>query len=146
MRRTLATATRPFRFPDPPHVGRAAGACRGLRAPARPLGRSTRGVARPRRNRGRDRAWRAAQGRALTRISVGIVCRNEARKLRECLESVTWADEVIVMDLESSDGSAELAEQHGAQVLRRQPVPIVELVRNEVGDAASGEWMLVLDP
>jgi glycosyltransferase involved in cell wall biosynthesis len=82
----------------------------------------------------------------VTEISVGIVCRNEARKLGECLASVAWADEVIVMDLESTDESARVAEQRGARVLRHEPVPIVELVRNEVADAARGAWMLVLDP
>ena len=61
-----------------------------------------------------------------SRISVCIVCRNEADKLGPCLESVAWADEVIVMDLESSDASAETAETHGARVVRRAPLPIVE--------------------
>ena len=31
-------------------------------------------------------------------------------------------------------------------MITRPPVPIVELVRNEVASAASGEWILVLDP
>ena len=39
-------------------------------------------------------------------ISVCIVCRNEADKLGPCLESVRWADEVVLLDLESEDGSA----------------------------------------
>jgi hypothetical protein len=79
-------------------------------------------------------------------ISVCIVCRNEAAKLAGCLESVAWADEVVVMDLGSSDGSAELARARGARVLEHEPVPIVELVRNEVADAATGMWILALDP
>jgi glycosyltransferase involved in cell wall biosynthesis len=80
------------------------------------------------------------------RISVCIVCRNEADRLAPCLESVGWADEVIVMDLASTDGSAELAESLGARVVRRQPVPIVEWVRNELAEQAAGEWILALDP
>ena len=79
-------------------------------------------------------------------ISVCIVCRNEADKLAGCLDSVTWADEVVVMDLSSTDGSAELARERGARVLEHEPVPIVELVRNEVGAAATGDWILALDP
>ena len=50
------------------------------------------------------------------------------------------------MDLASSDGSAEVAREHGARVLDHEPVPIVELVRNEVASAASGDWILALDP
>jgi glycosyltransferase involved in cell wall biosynthesis len=80
------------------------------------------------------------------RISVCIVCRNEADKLRDCLASVRWADEVLVMDLSSDDDSAEVAARSGARVLSRAPVPIVELVRNEIADEATGEWILALDP
>lgn len=79
-------------------------------------------------------------------ISVCIVCRNEADKLQPCLESVAWADEVLVMDLESSDGSAELAARHGARVVHREPFPIVEPLRNELAALAEGEWILALDP
>jgi (heptosyl)LPS beta-1,4-glucosyltransferase len=79
-------------------------------------------------------------------IAVCIVCRNEADKLRPCLESVQWADEVVVMDLASSDASAELARSFGARVVEREPVPIVELVRNEVASSALSDWILVLDP
>jgi (heptosyl)LPS beta-1,4-glucosyltransferase len=79
-------------------------------------------------------------------ISVCIVCRNEADRLGPCLKSASWADEIIVMDLSSSDNSAALAQAHGARVITRAPVPVVELVRNEVAAAAQGEWILVLDP
>jgi glycosyltransferase involved in cell wall biosynthesis len=79
-------------------------------------------------------------------ISVCVVCRNEADKLGGCLDSADWADEVVVMDLSSSDGSAEVAREHGARVLEHEPVPIVELVRNEIAAAATGEWILALDP
>lgn len=80
------------------------------------------------------------------KISVCIVCRNEARKLASCLPTVAWADEVIVMDLASEDDSVEIARTHGAAVIEHEPVPIVELVRNEIADAARGDWILALDP
>lgn len=79
-------------------------------------------------------------------ISVCIVCRNEADKLGPCLTSVAWADEIVVMDLESTDGSVDLARAAGARVVTREPVPIVELVRNEVAGHAAHDWVLVLDP
>jgi len=84
--------------------------------------------------------------RAAPTISVCIVCRNEVEKLADCLDSVAWADEIVVMDLGSSDGSAELAGSRGAHVVEHEPVPIVELVRNDVADAATGTWILALDP
>jgi glycosyltransferase involved in cell wall biosynthesis len=80
------------------------------------------------------------------RISVCIACRNEADRLGSCLESVAWSDDVIVMDLESSDGSAGLAVRHRTRVVRRTAVPIVEMVRNEIAAHARHDWILVLDP
>jgi hypothetical protein len=79
-------------------------------------------------------------------VSVCIVCRNEADKLGPCLESVQWANEVLVLDLSSSDGSADLARRYGARVVVREPVPIVEWVRNEIAAEASHDWILALDP
>ncbi len=79
-------------------------------------------------------------------VSACIVCRNEADKLGPCLESAAWADEIVVLDLESTDGSGELARRHGARVIDHPPVPVVEAVRNVVADAASGDWILALDP
>jgi glycosyltransferase involved in cell wall biosynthesis len=79
-------------------------------------------------------------------ITVCIVCRDEADKLVPCLESVRWADEVLVMDLSSEDDSAIVAQKHGARVLRRDPFPIVEPLRNEIAAAAAHDWILALDP
>lgn len=79
-------------------------------------------------------------------ITVCIVCRNEADKLKACLESVKWSDEILVMDLSSEDESAAVAQLYHAQVLRRDPFPIVEPLRNEIASAASNDWILALDP
>jgi glycosyltransferase involved in cell wall biosynthesis len=79
-------------------------------------------------------------------ISVCIVCRNEGDRLGPCLDSVSWADEIIVMDLSSTDNSTAIAREYGARVVPHEPVPIVELVREELSDEARGEWILVLDP
>jgi glycosyltransferase involved in cell wall biosynthesis len=79
-------------------------------------------------------------------ISVCIVCRNEADKLDACLESVTWAHEVLVLDLSSTDSSRAVAERYGARVVSHEPVPMVELVRNTVAALAANDWVLALDP
>ena len=79
-------------------------------------------------------------------VSACIVCRNEADKLGPCLESAAWVDEIVVLDLESSDDSAEVARAHGARVISHPMVPVVETVRNVVADAATGDWILALDP
>jgi glycosyltransferase involved in cell wall biosynthesis len=51
-------------------------------------------------------------------ISVIVPIKNEAANLRRCLECVKWADEIFVVDSQSSDGSIELAQEHGAKVVQ----------------------------
>jgi (heptosyl)LPS beta-1,4-glucosyltransferase len=82
----------------------------------------------------------------VSRISACIVCRNESDKLTPCLESVQWADEILLMDLQSSDSSAHIAATFGARVVTHPPVPVVELVRNELAEVATSDWILVVDP
>jgi glycosyltransferase involved in cell wall biosynthesis len=51
-------------------------------------------------------------------VSILIPIKNEAANLRRCLPSVAWADEVFVVDSQSTDGSAQVAAEHGAQVVQ----------------------------
>src|SRR5687767_14135143 len=53
-------------------------------------------------------------------ISILIPIKNEAANLPRCLESVAWADEVFVVDSQSSDGSQRICEQCGATVVQFQ--------------------------
>ena len=50
------------------------------------------------------------------KLSVVMIAKNAAELLPECLESVSWADEIIVLDSGSSDATAAIAERHGARV------------------------------
>lgn len=49
-------------------------------------------------------------------LSVVLIAKNAADLLPECLESVSWADEIILLDSGSSDGTAQIAARHGAKV------------------------------
>ncbi|HVF70548.1 MAG TPA: glycosyltransferase family 2 protein [Chthoniobacterales bacterium] len=53
-------------------------------------------------------------------VSVLIPIKNEAANLRRCLDSVAWADEVFVVDSQSTDGSIAIAEERGASVVQFQ--------------------------
>lgn len=80
-------------------------------------------------------------------ISAVLVCLNEAEKLKRCLQSlVDFADEIIVLDLGSTDESMDIAKKYHAKIFQHSPVPVVEEVRNYAISKASGDWILVLDP
>lgn len=49
-------------------------------------------------------------------ISVVIATKNEACNIEECLESVLWADQVCLVDSQSTDGTVEIAESYNAEV------------------------------
>ncbi len=51
-------------------------------------------------------------------VSLIVPIRNEAGNLPRCLSSITWADEIFVVDSQSTDGSIEIAETNGARVVQ----------------------------
>lgn len=53
-------------------------------------------------------------------VSIIVPIRNEAENLPRCLASVSWADEIFVVDSQSTDGSIEIAEKAGARVVQFQ--------------------------
>ncbi|NKB20502.1 MAG: glycosyltransferase [Alphaproteobacteria bacterium] len=52
-------------------------------------------------------------------LSVLIPTKNEERNLEECIASVAWADEIIVYDSHSTDGTIAIAEKAGAKIVKR---------------------------
>ena len=51
------------------------------------------------------------------KISAYIIAYNESEKIKDCINSVLWADEIIVADSHSTDGTTEIAESMGAKVI-----------------------------
>jgi len=80
-------------------------------------------------------------------ISVGIVSFNEANNLSQLLKSVVdFADEIIVLDLGSTDNTVRVSQRFGAKIIKHKFVPFVELVRNYLILKTGGNWVLILDP
>jgi glycosyltransferase involved in cell wall biosynthesis len=78
------------------------------------------------------------------RLSVYIIAYNEADKIADAVRSVSWADEVIVADSHSTDGTAELAASLGARVVQ-VPFTGFGALRNEAVRACSHDWVFSLD-
>ncbi len=80
-------------------------------------------------------------------ISVVLINFNEASKLERCFESLAgFADEIVVLDIGSSDQSMDVCKKYGARVFKHDFVPYVEKVRNYAISKTTGDWILVLDP
>ena len=77
-------------------------------------------------------------------LSVVIITRNAAIQLAACLDSVAFADEALVVDGESSDGTAELAAQHGARVVQKAWLGFGPQKQFAV-ESARHDWVLCLD-
>lgn len=78
------------------------------------------------------------------KISVYIIAFNEAEKVAATIESVQWADEVILVDSNSTDGTPEIATQLGAKVVQVKFQGFGHL-RNEAIAACSNEWIFSVD-
>ena len=77
-------------------------------------------------------------------LSVAIITLNAASQLAECLESVRFADEVVVVDSGSTDGTQAIAEGFGARVIN-QPWLGFGPQKQFAVEAASHDWVLCLD-
>ena len=78
------------------------------------------------------------------RLSVVVVTLDEEERIRPCLESVAWADELIVVDAESHDKTAAVAGELTEHVFVR-PWPGYAAQKNFGIEQAHGEWILSLD-
>jgi (heptosyl)LPS beta-1,4-glucosyltransferase len=82
----------------------------------------------------------------MAKISVVINTLNEEENLPKAISSVTnFADEIIVVDMQSGDSTKEVAEKLGALVFDHKKTGYVEPARNFAISKASGEWVLILD-
>src|SRR5262249_9881664 len=71
------------------------------------------------RHLGRRRLPGGRGGSGLKGLAVTIITRNEVDRLLPCLESVAWAQEIVVVDAESTDGTAELGRRFTPKVFVR---------------------------
>lgn len=77
-------------------------------------------------------------------LSVAIITRNAAAHLERCLASVAFAEEIVVVDSGSTDGTPELAARHGARVVRKEWLGFGAQKQFAI-DAASHDWVLSVD-
>ena len=77
-------------------------------------------------------------------LSVAIITLNAAAQLEACLKSVRFAEEIVVIDSGSNDGTQALAERHGARVIQQDWLGFGPQKQFAV-EQASHDWVLCLD-
>lgn len=80
----------------------------------------------------------------MIKLSVVIIAGNEEKNIKDCLESVKWADEIIVVDSESSDRTRDIASGYTQKVLVKKWEGFVPAREYSV-KMASNDWILSLD-
>jgi len=75
-----------------------------------------------------------------------VVTFNEEKHLKECLDSLSLCEQLIVIDLGSSDDSIKIAKQYDAEIIYHKKKPIVEIIRQKNIIYSRNDWIIFLDP
>ena len=78
------------------------------------------------------------------KISACITAFNEEKKIRRCLASVSWADEIVVVDSFSTDNTVDVCKEFTEHVHRHQWLGYIGQ-KNLIKDMAAGPWILFVD-
>ena len=80
----------------------------------------------------------------MPKVSVTIITLNEAEHIAAAIDSVSWADEIIVVDSGSSDGTVEIAKAKGIRVATREWTGYADQ-KNYAASLAAHDWIFSLD-
>ncbi len=79
------------------------------------------------------------------KISVIVLARNEEKNIKECLESVRWADELIIIDDYSIDNTIKIAEKYTKKIYQRKLAGNFSSQRNFAISKANTKWVFFVD-
>lgn len=77
-------------------------------------------------------------------ISVVIITKNEEKMIKTCLESIKWADEIIIADNGSTDKTLEIVKKYTKKIIEYEGSDFAAL-RNQAVAEAKGDWLLYVD-
>ncbi|MBI5198793.1 MAG: glycosyltransferase family 2 protein, partial [Nitrospirae bacterium] len=80
----------------------------------------------------------------MTRLSVAIITYNEEEKIQDCLESIKWADEIVVVDSFSTDKTLDICRQYTDKVFQHEWSGF-SYQKNHAIDVTTNPWVLILD-
>ncbi len=77
-------------------------------------------------------------------ISVSIICYNEEKKIKRCLESVKWADEIVVLDSYSNDATLDICREYTDKIHQHKFDGHIEQ-KNRAIDLCANDWVFCID-
>jgi len=78
-------------------------------------------------------------------ISAVIITLNEADVLDDCLKSIEWCDEIVVVDSHSDDQTVKIAEHYTDRIIQYERVGYVEPIRGFAAEQITGDFVLRID-
>ncbi len=81
----------------------------------------------------------------MEKISVVISAWNEEARIRQCLASVKWADEIVIVDNGSTDKTVSIAREFTKKVYHQPNNPMLNVNKNYGFSKATGDWILSVD-
>ncbi len=80
----------------------------------------------------------------MKKLSVTVITKDEEKNIRDCLESVKWADEIVIVDDMSIDKTIEISKEYTNKIFERK-LDNFSNQKNFAQDKASCDWVLNLD-
>jgi glycosyltransferase involved in cell wall biosynthesis len=78
-------------------------------------------------------------------ISAVILARNEEYNIRYCLETLQWCDEIVVVDMDSTDKTAAIAREFTDKVFFHEKILAFDIAKKFGVDKATSDWILLID-
>lgn len=79
------------------------------------------------------------------KLSICIICKDEEKKIGKCLESIKWADEIVIIDSGSTDSTLDIALKYTDKIIVREDWEGFGVQRQRAESAASNDWVMVID-
>lgn len=81
----------------------------------------------------------------MPRLSAVLIVKNEASKLRACLDSLKWVDEIVILDSGSTDETASIAAEYAACFFQNLDWQGFGIQRQRAAELATGDWIFMID-
>lgn len=79
-------------------------------------------------------------------ITAIVICRNAADQLDQCLRTLRWVDELLVVNIQSTDNTLEIASRWADRILSHGSDASIDTVRSHAIDLARHDWVMIAQP